>query len=182
MESSIGAISVRDLLKSTYAFLFLRNNTQKLEFSEPVKLEIHYSQNPENERGVERLVYTDFGMFRFGSKNWVITRGESDEENQFRSIEGDLMAFEFSLEGRDESKILESIVKKIGKGSSLQKSIIFARTDGSLTLREYSPFYQGVISKISRIKKYVISDSGKTTYRPQFAEVLASSIEEVLKE
>ena len=191
-------LDVRDLLKKAYEELSQRNKNRQIDFPSQVTTLIADDSDWHRSRA-GYLGYTSAREFQFDGKFWIIARGEKCGSYPADPYDSDILALEFSLEGRETKAVERELVKKIGESQYFSNSLVYGMADGNLAINERGRFGKQMIELLRpRINKFIAQEpeydqevlslstlrpicKKSVKYKPEFASFLAETFERVLK-
>jgi len=188
-----GSLKVKELLQNTYSKLSERNNPQEIVFPERALSEI---ADDSDWHGIRKgyMGYDCAGLFQFKGKTWAIARGEKCGDYPGSRYNSDIIALELLVDGETKEKIIDILNNKIMAGFYFKNTLIYGMSDGNLELPDTfsERFGKKALELLtSKLKKFVVQEPELTLpyptmpktmrYKPEFADFLADSIEQVLK-
>lgn len=189
-------LSVRELLKNTYERLAKRHPHQELVLEGKPTAEIANDSDWHRTR-IGYMRYETAKLFQFNDKTWAIARGEKAGSYPADPYDSDILALEFSTEGKSEEQIKEELEEKISRSGYFINSLVFGLADGRISANKNSPFTEKLFQLLSDISKFIAQKlehdeelfyldlrpavSKEMRYTPEFVAYLTDSIEAVLQ-
>ena len=197
MANSSEGLDVRQLLESVCSVLSERHNPQQIVFPDKAYTEITEDSDWHRKR-YGYMGYESAGLYRFGGKTWAIARGEKFVGHPAGKYDSDILALEFLAAGSSLGIVQERLKREIGLSSYFFRSLIRGLSDGNLDFSKTNlgdemservrPVMHGFIAQMPEYDPSVIKASTMShpikkplLYRPEFADLLADSIEAVLR-
>ncbi len=188
---------VRDLLKNAYEKLSQQNENLEIKFSDPVLTEI--ADDSDWHRAKKGyMVYECARAFQFNGKGWVVARGEKCGNYPAEPYDSDVMALEFSLNGRITNSVKEELAGKISESLYFINSLVHGMADGNLAVGDRGRFGRQMLALLKpRIQEFIAQEpeydrslilastllhptTKKMLYKPEFADFLAESFKTIL--
>ncbi len=197
MKDEANGLNVRELLKETYSRLSSKNNPREIILPNYAFAEIADDSDWHRIR-VGSMRYNTVRLFNFNKKCWAISRGERCGSYPAERYDSDLLALEFILGEKTPEQIQEELNEKIEGSSYFRNSLIFGMADGNLALTLDGRFTQEMYEKLGpELQRFILQEPEYNTevilastlqhpttknmlYKPEFADFLACSIEEIL--
>jgi hypothetical protein len=194
----MSGITVGDLLNRTYDGLKNRNQHQEIVLDSDACAEIADDTDWHRSR-TGYMCYKKVDLFNL-EKPWLLGHGKKGGSYPARPYDSDILALEFSSDGKEPRNIQKEIEDKIVASTYFQNSLVFGYADGNLGLNKEGRFGKRMMQLIKpNVQKFIAQKpeyndevlelstlsppfTKEMLYKPEFAKSLTEAIETVLKE
>lgn len=181
-------LGLHEILNEAYSILRKKYNPEEftypsLEYHQQISLPLKYAvaeigkfnlfSGPYCLQTVIRYIhYKEIGLFDINGQTWALGRGEGDGCETEKYV-GDIISFKFSADGKTNEEIKTKLMETIFFDSYYHiNSVVVGNLDRPLHMGSR---FAGK-EEILKIKDYMI----KNLYKPEFAPLLAETIENIL--
>ncbi|MDP3057784.1 MAG: hypothetical protein Q8N37_04720 [bacterium] len=200
MEEKIG-ISAGELLENAFRILSEKNSYRRIGFPEQVSVII--AEDSDIHRARQGYMgYKSATLFEINKKLWAMSVGKAWGDYPADPYDSDILAIEISSpEEKIDKDLMGEIQKRIHFDEHFQHSLIIARKNGQITVAEnpenrfkkkilesLRPVASKFIVQKLEIDKWSVSAIdlqpvviSMVRYKPEFAEVMANRILEILR-
>lgn len=186
-------LSVGELIEKTYQTLSNKYNHQEFSFQNHEAITEIADDSDWHRTRTGYMQYKSAGVFDFNGQTWVVARGVACGSYPADPYNSDILAFKFSKEGKSSKQIKEELIDKISYSSYFINTLVCGMSDGSLVSNKklfdiLKPELNNFVAEQPKYDDRYLSTStlspictNSAKYKSEFAEFLASSIENILK-
>jgi hypothetical protein len=196
-------LTTNELARSAYRDLLHRLPHQEIDFGESPPASL-VADDSDHHGGMGRrgvMFYDQVSTVTAGEKQWAVALGTRTRGYAANDIGFDLKAFPYEPQGKSEDEQKDEIRRTIGDSHFFQRSLVIGIAGRGMVVNDryrpaikigdqLRPEFESFVAQKPKIDNTKLNLPGfgppimETTirYKPEFSEVLASSISEVLQE
>jgi len=132
-------LSVVELFKETYSRLGKRHSALEVNFPHMFSTEIADDSDWHRTRkGI--MLYSAANLFSLNGKGWALAVGDRTSGYPAEGYDGDILALEFSLDGKSPENILGELKQGINCSSYFINTLVYGANGGRLAVTEKNRF------------------------------------------